>query len=131
MEQTEPPLQSAEADAVAALRERLDRTQEAAQRLAAEAANAAARAAGRARRPPDAGWEVPRPDGAGSSADLHGLLTLGDAVRGLIPRDLQEQLAEVVRELLLALRALIDWYLERVESRRRATPAEVQDIPIV
>ncbi len=35
-----------------------------------------------------------------------------------------------MRELLLALRALIDWYLERVEQRRRE-PAEVQDIPIL
>jgi hypothetical protein len=39
-------------------------------------------------------------------------------------------LAEALRELLLALRALIDWYLERAE-RRRAAPVEVQDIPIV
>jgi len=29
----------------------------------------------------------------------------------------------------LALRALIDWYLERAE-RRRAEPVVVQDIPI-
>jgi hypothetical protein len=32
--------------------------------------------------------------------------------------------------VLLSLRALIDWYLERLE-RRRAEPVEVQDIPIV
>jgi hypothetical protein len=32
--------------------------------------------------------------------------------------------------VLVALRALIDWCLERAERRRRA-PAEVQDIPIL
>ena len=35
-----------------------------------------------------------------------------------------------LRELLLALRALIDWYLERLE-RRREQSVEVQDIPIL
>ena len=34
-----------------------------------------------------------------------------------------------LRELLLALRALIDWYLERMEQRRK-TPTPVEDIPI-
>lgn len=121
---------ASEADSLGLLRERLERTQEAAQRLVEEAAAAAARTAGM-RRPPDTGWQAPRPEGAGDSADLHGLLTLGQLARGLVPRELQEQLATVVRELLLALRALIDWYLDRVEARRRAAPVEVQDIPII
>jgi hypothetical protein len=51
------------------------------------------------------------------------------AVRDAIPADLQRRLAEALRELLLAIRALIDWYLERTEHRRPA-PSEVQDIPI-
>jgi len=37
---------------------------------------------------------------------------------------------EALRDLLRHGRALIDWYLERTERRRRE-PAEVQDIPIV
>jgi hypothetical protein len=131
MAQTQQTHESAsEADPLGLLRERLERTQEAAQRLAEEAAAAAARAA-TSRKPPETGWQTPRPDGAGDSADLHGLLTLGHLVRGLVPHELQEQLAAVVRELLLALRALIDWYLDRVEARRRAAPVEVQDIPIL
>jgi hypothetical protein len=131
MAQTQQTHESAgEADSLGLLRERLERTQEAAQRLAEEAASAAARAA-TSRKPPETGWQAPRPDGAGDSADLHGLLTLGHLVRGLVPQELQEQLAAVVRELLLALRALIDWYLDRVEARRRTAPVEVQDIPIV
>jgi hypothetical protein len=52
------------------------------------------------------------------------------SLRDLIPPELQRRLAEALREVLLALRALIDWYLERVDQRR-AEPAEVEDIPIV
>ena len=38
--------------------------------------------------------------------------------------------AEAIREVLLALRALIDWYLERTDRGRSGAP-EVQDIPIL
>jgi len=119
-------------DPLEELRERLERTQEAAQRLAREAAGAAARASAPPPRPPAAGWQAPasHEDAEGASADLHGLLTLAEVVRGLIPRELQLQLVVVVRELLLALRALIDWYLARMEARR-TEPVEVQDIPIL
>jgi hypothetical protein len=42
--------------------------------------------------------------------------------------DLDRQLRDIVREFLLTLRSLIDWYLERLDR----TPAEpkVEDIPI-
>ena len=63
-------------------------------------------------------------------ADGDLLLGLFGAVRDRIPPDLQQRLAEAIREVLLALRALIDWYLERSE-RARSGPAEVQDIPIL
>ncbi len=119
-------------DPLEELRERLERTQEAAQRLAREAAGAAARAAAPGPRPPAAGWQAPAPDAGatGSSADLHGLITLAEVVRGLVPHELQLQLVAVARELLLALRALIDWYLARMEARR-AEPVEVEDIPVL
>ena len=52
------------------------------------------------------------------------------SLRGLIPEDLQRRLAEAVREVLLAIRSLIDWYLERLDSER-SEPPEVQDIPIL
>jgi hypothetical protein len=42
----------------------------------------------------------------------------------------QRRLAEAVREVLLAIRALIDWYLERLDPTRAETP-QVQDIPIL
>ena len=51
-------------------------------------------------------------------------------VRDLIPPELQQRLLEALRQLLLAVRALIDWYLERLEQRRQ-TPVAVQDIPVL
>ena len=54
-------------------------------------------------------------------------------MRGAIPAELSAQLAEALRELLLAIRALIDWYLDRLEREPRS-PVDgsdrVQDIPI-
>ena len=52
------------------------------------------------------------------------------SLRDRIPAELQQRLADAVRELLLAVRAFIDWYLERSE-RHRAEPRQVQDIPIL
>jgi hypothetical protein len=48
----------------------------------------------------------------------------------MIPAELKRQLAEALRELLLALRALIDWWVERLERRRSAISA-LEDIPIL
>ena len=39
------------------------------------------------------------------------------SLRDLVPSDLQRRLVEAIREVLLAVRALIDWYLERIEQR--------------
>ena len=84
-------------------------------RTAARLLRPAGGSPGRARRP------VP---------ELDPFVALVQALRDLIPPDLQRRLVEALRELLLALRALIDWYLERLE-RRREQPVEVQDIPIL
>jgi hypothetical protein len=51
-----------------------------------------------------------------------------DALRRMVPPELQEQFAALQREVLLTLRALIDWYLERLDARSR--PVTVEDIPI-
>jgi hypothetical protein len=81
--------------------------------------------------PPPGGWQVPGADERpGLGRDLELLLQLLRSFRDLIPPELQQRLAEALRELLVALRAVIDSYLERVEQRR-AAPAEVQDIPIL
>jgi hypothetical protein len=60
--------------------------------------------------------------------DLSPLIALVDAMRRVVPLELQEQVNALQRELLLTIRALIDWYLERLEGSRRATV--VEDIPI-
>ena len=46
-----------------------------------------------------------------------------------MPPELAHQLADAARELLIALRALIDWWIARLE-REPEQPVEVQDIPI-
>ncbi len=51
-----------------------------------------------------------------------------DAVRRAAPAELQERLTGLIREALLTLRSLIDWYLERLERPQRR--ARVEDIPI-
>ena len=134
---------SDEDDALRRLQAHLDRASGAAERLIAEAARASVSSASRvaeaatrghagaadAGSPPPAGWQVPdaNPD---SRADLEVLSAVLHSLRELIPPELQHRVGEALRELLLALRALIDWYLERAE-KRRATPTEVQDIPIL
>jgi hypothetical protein len=60
--------------------------------------------------------------------DLTPLLALVDAMRRVVPLELQEQVNALQRELLLTIRALIDWYLERLDNARR--PTVVEDIPI-
>jgi hypothetical protein len=119
-------------DALRRLEERLDRASEAAERLILEAAESAAAAgSARAPKPPPAGWRAPEDSGrSGHGGDLELLVQVVQSLRELIPPDLQRRLAEALRELLLAVRALIDWYLERAE-RHRAAPAEVEDIPIL
>ncbi len=116
-------------EALRRLEDRLDRASQAAERLLAQAAGQSATP----RRPPPAGWQVPDPD-AGSAGeretDLELFTSILASLRELIPPELQRRLAEALRELLLALRALIDWYLERLE-RRHAEPVEIQDIPIL
>ena len=81
-------------------------------------------------RQPPAGWQTPPSAEDRRSGDLELLMQFIQSVRELIPPDLQRRLAEALRELLLAIRALIDWYLERNEQRR-AGGDEVQDIPIL
>jgi hypothetical protein len=145
-------------DALGRLEERLDRASRAAERLLADAAmrvtegrgaadaggagdaggaDGADGAGGDAGResatPPPAGWQEPgagRDQGSALLGDADLLLGLFAAVRNRIPPDLQQRLAEAIREVLLALRALIDWYLERTDQARSGA-VEVEDIPIL
>ena len=134
-------------DALRRLEQRLDQATAAAERLMAQAAAQAARAAGASAAgeratgesgpragdpatPPPAGWQASDDDGRASTSELDPLVALIQAMRDLIPPDLQRRLIAALREVLLALRALIDWYLERLD-RGRDQGVEVQDIPIL
>jgi hypothetical protein len=117
-------------DALHRLEERLERASEAAERLISDATQRASR------KPPPGGWQQPPSEddrqrsNPRAGGDIELLLALLHSLGELIPNELQRRLGEALREVLLALRALIDWYLERSE-RRRAEPVEMQDIPII
>jgi hypothetical protein len=110
------------ADAVRRLQQRLDQASADAERLIAEAG---------ARKPPPAGWQASDADRERPplGGDLELLTQLLHSLRDLVPADLERRLAEALRELLLALRALIDFYIERL-SKRGPEPTEVEEIPI-
>jgi hypothetical protein len=74
---------------------------------------------------PGATSPPPRPY---SGPDLAPLFALIDVMRSALPRELRDQFNTLVREVLLTLRALIDWYLERLGHG--APEARVEDIPI-
>ena len=46
----------------------------------------------------------------------------------MVPGELERQFSALIREVLLTLRALIDWYLERLDGGPREQ--RVEDIPI-
>jgi hypothetical protein len=70
----------------------------------------------------------PPPPPTGSSFDPAALFVLLDTLRRSAPREVEEQVTKLIREFLLTLRSLIDWYLERLDNPRREP--EVEDIPI-
>ena len=110
-------------EALDALRERLRATQDAAQRLADEATSAASG------RVPPAGWDVPgRAEDA--NAELEALVRMLAMLRDLVPPELRAQLAELVRQLLVFVRAVLDWWIERIEQGPRGEDRPVEDIPI-
>jgi hypothetical protein len=70
----------------------------------------------------------PPPPPHGRSFDPAPLFVLLDGIRRAAPREVQGQLTQLIREFLLTLRSLIDWYLERLDRPRREP--EVENIPI-
>ena len=70
----------------------------------------------------------PREEPPRSSPDFSGFFLLLDGVRRAAPAELQDGLKSFIREGLLTLRSLIDWYLDRLD-RPPPTP-DVEDIPI-
>ena len=72
--------------------------------------------------------DAPPPPLQGRALDPAALFVLLDVMRRAAPRELEAQVTNLVREFLLTLRSLIDWYLERLDRPRREP--EVEDIPI-
>jgi hypothetical protein len=70
----------------------------------------------------------PPPPREGRPFDPAALFVLLDGVRAAAPRELRDQVTNLIREFLLTLRSLIDWYLERLDERPREP--RVEDIPI-
>ncbi len=131
MDQREQPARATD-EPLEELRGRIRATAEAAQRLA-EGADPQA-----GKRPPARGWDVPsQPAGPERTSELAELVilvertgsVLVEVTRGLVPLELRGQFAEALRDLLVALRALIDWYLDSLD-RPREGPVEVEEIPI-
>ena len=66
--------------------------------------------------------EDPRPP------DPAALFVMLDGMRRMAPRELEDQITNLIREFLMTLRSLIDWYLERLDQPRQEPT--VEDIPI-
>jgi hypothetical protein len=95
-------------DPLSELRERVHAAQAAAERLAGEAG------------------DIPRRD---TRDELDALVALLRALRELVPAELQQQVSDVIRQVLLLLRAVIDYWVDRLDAPRPAE-VEVQDIPV-
>jgi hypothetical protein len=114
-----------EHEAYQRMRASLDEAHAQAERLVQEAET-------RARDVPPQGWaaadeeESRRTPGV---SELQALVGLLDLARQSLPPELTRQFLDAVRQLLLAVRALVDFWLERLEAQRE-TPPEVEDIPI-
>jgi hypothetical protein len=98
---------------------------EAAERLVRKAEEAARAAA---QEVPENGWSSGHAAGS-TFPDVAALLALLDSARGAIPPELARQLADALRDLLIAIRAVLDYSIERLERPTRSEP-EVEDIPI-
>jgi hypothetical protein len=102
--------------------ERLVREAHARAESAARAGAAGVPPSGWASPPPEGGWQRPFPD-------LSLLTALLDSARGTVPPELARQLADALRDLLIALRAIIDYAIARLDRPEPDEP-RVEDIPI-
>lgn len=77
---------------------------------------------------PPRGWELPRDPEQEQQPDS--LAELVEQLLALVPDELRMRLTEALRQLLEAIRALIDWCAARLE-RGSSAEVEVHDIPIL
>ena len=105
-----PPEPMPTDDPLDALRERIRATQEAAEQLAG----------------------APRGDGDEQTArDAQALVALLQTLRDMVPPELWQQIRDLIRQLLLLIRAIIDWWVDRIDRPAvRGEAVEVEDIPL-
>ncbi len=118
-------------DPLAGLRDQIHTLTEAAERLVRDVGAAAGRPdpAASPSPPPAAGWHQ---TAAGEAEpELEGLVRLLELLGEILPTELHAPLIDLIRELLILLRALIDWAVARLEAPARGREVEVEDIPIV
>ena len=114
------------ADPLADLRARIRATQEAAERLAAGGAGGGGQV-------PPQGWATPpRAEHDAARDEIAALAALLQVLRELVPPELQQHVTDLLRQVLLLLRAIIDWWVGRLEPGppEGGEEVEVQDIPI-
>jgi hypothetical protein len=103
---------------------------EAAEKLVREAQERAEHAARQsASEVPPNGWSSGAAPAAHAFPDLGALLGLVDGLRGQLPPELARQLADALRELLIAIRAVLDYTIDHL-GEPPAPEREVEDIPI-
>jgi hypothetical protein len=107
-----PPQPMPTDDPLDALRERIRATQEAAERLAGEAAGA------------------PREQQEETVREAQALVALLETLRDLVPAELWQQVRDLIRQLLLLIRAIIDWWVDRIEGGPKGAAPIVEDIEI-
>lgn len=113
-------------DPLAELRDQIRAATDAAERLAGETASAGAG------RIPPAGWATPE-DQQARQEELQALVALIEALRDLVPDELKDQVRDVLRQVLLLVRALIDWWVDRMDGPAAPQPGaapRAEEIPI-
>ena len=115
-------------DPLASLREHVRHAHAAAERLAFGAGGPGQPQGARV---PPGGWASPEPDPEHElGRELRSLVELVESLQTLLPDELREQLHEVVRQILLLVRAVVDWLVQRMQREAPPPPTEVTDIPI-
>jgi hypothetical protein len=81
---------------------------------------------------PPAGWDVPG-RAEETHAELDAFVTLLATLREVLPPELRAQLADLARQLLALVRAIVDWWISRLDEHAGPPPTPpppVEDIPI-
>jgi len=99
------------ADPLEELRARIEAAQVATERLARETAAAREEAA------------------AVAGAEIGALAAAAQAVRALLPTDLWDQLCDLVRGLLVLVRAILDRWIDALQAPSAPAP-QVRDVPV-